>query len=339
MKRFKILALMLALCLMAGSATACSGGNDPVEISVNTTVTEATTASSEETSASAGSSETTETTESESSVSEQTSETSESVEPSEDTSASESSEDTVVTEPSEDTKATEPSEDTVVTEPSEDTKDTEPTEVGNDKIVYSGDDQKYVNTFITNFVESFFPSYDRDKEENVEKLLDFVHIHLKINSQKSIEYKKNGDLTFETFTFEKAQETVGKYFSYLLKEEDCKKFNEPPKAYGDQPAGPFYKDGRIWFEAADGESYNKIGIVDYADNNTDGTLTLHFTVYAIDIQTYWDLDDAGIRKYYKLSPDKAKKDKTLEKVGTGEAKVDVGQSGKFFLITYSTKGV
>ncbi|MBO4580440.1 MAG: hypothetical protein J5715_09835 [Clostridiales bacterium] len=334
MKRFKILALMLALCLMAGSSTACSGGNDPVEISVNTTVTEATTASSEETSASAGSSETTETTESdtssESSGTEETKETSE---------TSASSETSESAETSEDTKATEPSEDTVVTEPSEDTKNTEPTEVGNDKIVYSGDDQKYVNTFITNFVESFFPNYDRDKEENVEKLLDFVHIHLKINSQKSIEYKKNGDLTFETFTFEKAQETVGKYFSYLLKEEDCKKFNEPPKAYGDQPAGPFYKDGRVWFEAADGESYNKIGIVDYADNNTDGTLTLHFTVYAIDIQTYWDLDDAGIRKYYKLSPDKAKKDKTLEKVGTGEAKVDVGQSGKYFLITYSTKGV
>ena len=43
------------------------------------------------------------------------------------------------------------------------------------------DEQKYANTYITNFVEQYFYDFDRDSA-TAEQILDFVHIHLKSNA-------------------------------------------------------------------------------------------------------------------------------------------------------------
>ena len=74
-------------------------------------------------------------------------------------------------------------------------------------------------------------------------------------------------------------------------------------------------------------------------NNGDGTITLNFTVYSIDLDTYSGLDSNGLKAYYKLTPDKAKQDKSLTKVKTGRATVDVGQSGSYYLISYETNSL
>ena len=197
------------------------------------------------------------------------------------------------------------------------------------------EEQTYANKYITNFVEQYFFDFDRDSA-STEQLLDFVHIHLKINAYDQISYETKGDLTFETFTVEKSLQVVSKYFAVYFTEEDCKALPAPPTNYGDQPAGPFYEDGKIWYEAADGESYNLIGIVDSVLNNTDGTLTIEFTIYSIDYEVYSGLDMDGIAAYYSMTPEQAAADSTLTQVKTGTAVVTIAQSGDYSLISYST---
>jgi hypothetical protein len=110
----------------------------------------------------------------------------------------------------------------------------------------------------------------------------------------------------------------------------------PPSSFGDQPAGPYYENGKIWYQAADGESNNLIGIVDSAKDNGDGTLAFEFTIYSIDVELFSGIDGKMIDRYYRLSPEKASKDKSLSYVGKGTATVGVSQSGEFYLISYDT---
>ena len=197
------------------------------------------------------------------------------------------------------------------------------------------EEQTYANKYITNFVEQYFFDFDRDSA-TAEQLLGFVHIHLKINAYDQISYETKGDITFETFTVDKSIKVISKYFAVYFTEEDCKALPAPPTDYGDQPAGPFYEDGKIWYEAADGESYNLIGIVDSVLNNTDGTLTIEFTIYSIDYEVYSGLDMDGIAAYYSMTPEQAAADSTLTQVKTGTAVVTIAQSGDYSLISYST---
>lgn len=194
--------------------------------------------------------------------------------------------------------------------------------------------QKYANTFVSNFAEvSLYPMVSEDM--TTEELLDFVHIHLKINANDSISYETKGDVTYETFTWEKAQSVVGKYFGILM-DYGYEDLIAPPGTYGDQPAGPYFEDGKIFYEAADGEMHTSIAIVDSVENYGDGTLTLKFTVYEIDYETFSGLDMDGVRAYYSLTPADAASDSTLSVVTTGTAVVNVGQSGDYYLKSYET---
>lgn len=317
MKRYKILALMLALCLMAGSVASCSGGKDPADISVTTA--EATVDLTEDTSASSESTEATESSDTETSESETSKETSES---------------------SEDTKATDP-EESKDTEPSE---DSEPTNVEPDKITFEGESQTYANTFMTNFVEQWF-YYDREdkfdvKTAKVEDVLRFAAMHLNINSPKEFKGETKGECSYETISVDKACDVIGKYMMYALNEDDCKTLPAPAENYADkEPSywGPYYEDGKVWFEMGAGEAYTNIAVVDYGKSNEDGNMTLVFTIYAIDFDVLNDLTLDELKEYYKISPEKAASDKTLTKKGVGVAEVSVGQSGKYFLNTYKVE--
>ena len=211
-----------------------------------------------------------------------------------------------------------------------------------EKMVYTGEDETYVNTFITNFAEQYFHEMPEDgkfdvKNASVEDILTFVYFHIKINSYKDFAPGTKGECSYATFTFAKAAEVTGRYFSYLLKEEDCKNLPAPPAAFGGGQFGPYYEDGKIWFSSGDGDTYRNIGIVDYVENYGDGTLTLCFTIYNIDFDVFNNLTTEEVKKYYSLSPEEAAADKTLTRRGTGIAVVDVGQSGKYSLRTYEVK--
>lgn len=256
--------------------------------------------------------------------------------------------DTVTSESSSETPASASSSDTVQSESSseaasEDTSasseskatsgDTQATSGDNSNVALDADQQEYANTFITNFAEQFFWDFDSSTAE-LDRYMDFVYIHLKINAQSEVSTAKNGDVSYEMFSAEKAQAVIGKYFGKGVKDEDIKKLHTPPEAYGDSAAGPYYKDGKIWYQPGAGESYNRIGIVEAIKNNGDGTLTLKFTIYEIDLDTFATLNSSGLKEYYKLTPAKASMDKTLKKVSYGSAVVDVSQSGTYLLKSY-----
>lgn len=244
--------------------------------------------------------------------------------------ASDSSSDTAQSEISSEAS----SEDTSASSESKSaTSDTQATSGDNSNVALDADQQEYANTFITNFAEQFFWDFDSSTAE-LDRYMDFVYIHLKINAQSEVSTAKNGDVSYEMFSAEKAQAVIGKYFGKGVKDEDIKKLHTPPEAYGDSAAGPYYKDGKIWYQPGAGESYNRIGIVEAIKNNGDGTLTLKFTVYEIDLDTFATLNSSGLKEYYKLTPAKASMDKTLKKVSYGSAVVDVSQSGTYLLKSY-----
>ena len=203
-------------------------------------------------------------------------------------------------------------------------------------IVFDNNAQEYANSFITGFAGNYFKNYEKGKG-SLEDYLDFAFVYLKYNTDDSIGYKTKGEVSYQTITFAQAMRIAGQMFGTVLKEEDCKALPAPPSTYGDNGDGPYYEDGKIWFMAADGEEQNCIAIVDSARNNLDGTITLNFTVYAINMKTYLDLDEEKIKEYCKMTPEKAQADQTLEKVSTGTATVGVTESGGYYLLSYKTE--
>lgn len=228
----------------------------------------------------------------------------------------------------------ESTETTVVTEESVPTAETV---ASYEMVEIDSDLQLYANTFITNFVEQYFPDYDRDTS-GIEQILDFVHINLKLNSFESISYETRGDITFETFTEEEVQRIVSKYFGMLITDE-LSSLPEPPETYGDQPAGPYFADGKVWYEAADGESYNNIGIVNSISNPGDGTLILDFSIYSIDLDHYWSMSLDELHGLYALTPEQAAADPLLSLSYQGTATVGVSQSGEYYLIDYTVDNI
>ena len=193
--------------------------------------------------------------------------------------------------------------------------------------------QLNANTFITGFVEQYFPEYDRDTA-NIEQILDFIYLNLKLNSFESITYETCGDVTYETFTAEDVQSMASRYFGMLITDE-ISELPAPPETYGDQPQGPYYADGKVWYEEADGQIYNRIGIVNSIANPGDGTLILNFSVYTIDVDRYWSLTLDELHGLYTLTPDQADANDLLSLTTTGTATVGVSQSGEYYLIDYS----
>lgn len=206
-----------------------------------------------------------------------------------------------------------------------------PEPAGDSVMTFDAAAQEKANIFISNFAEVFFADFDAGNI-NTKQLLNFAHIHYKINARDKIKYENKGNSSFETFAYKDASTTVGRYFGIGLSEDELKKL--PAPAAGEQ--GPFYENGKIWYPTADGENYNLIAVVDSATSNSDGTFTFYFTVYSIDWNTYSNFKEGDIKKYYKLTSAKAASDKTLTKVTSGTAKVGVGQSGNYFLLVYNT---
>ena len=65
-----------------------------------------------------------------------------------------------------------------------------------------------------------------------------------------------------------------------------------------QGFGPYYEDSKIWTILSDGDlnPFREIAVVDYAKNNDDGTMTLYFTIYSIDYDTFKNLSFDDVKK-------------------------------------------
>lgn len=189
--------------------------------------------------------------------------------------------------------------------------------------------QIYANAFVSAFAEQNISEIDIYKVSN-EELTDFVRIFLKFHSTDLISYEPKGEMLFETFELSTAHDVIKDFFGVFITDVFTDKFAAPPEAHGDQPAGPFFEDNKIWYEAYDVEFSNRFAVVDSFTSNEDGTMTLTFTVYEAGA-------DADLTECYRLTPEEAAADETLNTVTKGSAIVSVGQSGAYYMNYYKTE--
>ena len=188
------------------------------------------------------------------------------------------------------------------------------------------DRQIYANAFVSAFAEQNISEMDTENL-TVEEYLDFVHIYLKNQATDLISYEPKGEMLFETFTLASAHEVIKVFFGFFTSDVLGSGLEAPPEAHGDQPIGPFYEDGRFWYEASDTEGCNRFAIVDSYTVNEDGTVTLGFTVYEAG-------PNDSLYECYRLSPEEAAADSTINIVTNGSATVRINQSGEYSLIYY-----
>lgn len=188
------------------------------------------------------------------------------------------------------------------------------------------DRQIYANAFVSAFAEQNISEMDTENL-TVEEYLDFVRIYLKNQATDLISYEPKGEMLFETFTLASAHEVIKVFFGFFISDVFGSGLAAPSEAHGDQPAGPFYEDGRFWYEACDTEDSNRFAIVDSYTVNEDGTVTLGFTVYEAG-------PNDSLYECYRLSPEEAAADSTINIVTNGSATVRINQSGEYSLIYY-----
>ena len=187
--------------------------------------------------------------------------------------------------------------------------------------------QYEANLFLSNFSEQGFGQRPGagtfvSSEASVAQLFSWA----KINKRSAISYEGN----YEVMTREDYVDIVRRYF-------DLDAVPEP--AEGADFSAEFgmgrydwdhcwYENGRFYYPAADGESHTCFSVADSAET-ADGRYTrFRFTIYALDLQIYWDnngIPDA----YYHLTPSEAAARVAageISLVGTGTA-----DAGTFYL--------
>ena len=185
--------------------------------------------------------------------------------------------------------------------------------------------QQYAaNLSLSNFSEQWFceigtfDHYD-PADTSIAQPFSFAHLWNKINRPTEMEYRDG----YETMTRETFYEIIGPRLDYPkdLEPIDGEDYSA---ALG---IGTFdwnhcwYEDGRFYYPAGDGESYNRFTVVDEAYRINDWTYRFRFTIYELDLDIYWD--ELGIpSKYYHLTPAEAAQyaaDGSITAVHTGTA--------------------
>ena len=168
--------------------------------------------------------------------------------------------------------------------------------------------QQYAaNLSLSNFSEQWFceigtfDHYD-PADTSIAQLFSFAHLWNKINQPTQMEYRDG----YETMTRETFYEIIGPRLDYP-KDLEPVEGEDYSAALG---IGTFdwnhcwYENGRFYYPAGDGESYNRFTVVDEAYRINDRTCRFRFTIYELDLDIYWD--ELGIpSKYYRLTPAEA----------------------------------
>ena len=169
------------------------------------------------------------------------------------------------------------------------TKDAAPSYPPAGPVTLDKDLQYRINIFLSNFSEQSFLNMKLSTAPD-DQLMKFVWIYCKINHGGAISY----DGSFETIPLGTMNEYLNRFFgltrnpvngaSYML----------------DQWNSFSYHDGKFWFPAASGESYNKFTVVDSMKSNGDGTYTVDFQVYELGLEEYWNTPGID-NSYYWLN--------------------------------------
>ena len=152
--------------------------------------------------------------------------------------------------------------------------------------------QKELNVFVSNFVEAGLLFYDQYNDPDVIRLAWFAFDWTKINRNSDIDVVDD----HYHITVDKFNSVLKRYLGITLTEEQIK---DGLASYED-----FYIKGNgLYCPLAEGEAYDDLAIVEKMVDNRDGTWTLYFDTYDLDLDLY--LENVKMDKYYKMSTSEA----------------------------------
>ncbi len=167
-----------------------------------------------------------------------------------------------------------------------------PTPAAGTPVKLQGDTLYRINIFLSNFSEQNVLPFSSSTVAD-DYLIRVVEIYCKINHRDAISYA-NGD---ECLSLETANMYLNRFFNRTVSPYNGQEY------LLDAWHTFVYKDGYFRFPAADGASYNKFTVVYDMLANSDGTYTVDFQIYELDIMEY--LDKGMDNALYWLSNEEA----------------------------------
>lgn len=137
--------------------------------------------------------------------------------------------------------------------------------------------QYRINIFLSNFSEQGVLSFNSSNAAD-DFLIRFVRLYYKINHHDLITYE-NGE---ECLSLDTANLYLNRFFGRTIEPVNGQEFMI------DAWHSFRFENGAFRFEAADGESHNGFTVVYGMTKNADGTYTVQFQNYELDLDEYWD---------------------------------------------------
>ena len=134
-----------------------------------------------------------------------------------------------------------------------------------------------INIFLSNFSEQGMQSFNSSTVSD-DYLLRFINLYCKINHHNQISYI-GGE---ECVSLQDANTYLNRFFTRSVSPYEGMTY------YWDSWHTFRYSGGYFRYPAADGESYNYFTIVYEMTANSDGTYTVKFQNYELDLDEYWD---------------------------------------------------
>ena len=141
----------------------------------------------------------------------------------------------------------------------------------------SGDRLYRINIFLSNFSEQLKPSFNSANAAD-DFLIRFVELYCKLNHYDRIRYLEGE----ECLSLEDANLYLQRFFDRSVNPVNNTEYML--SAWNSFT----YRDGYFRFPAADGEAYNHFTVVYEMTANGDGTYTVQFQNYELDLMEYWD---------------------------------------------------
>lgn len=189
------------------------------------------------------------------------------------------------------------------------------------KVTLTAAQQYAANLSMSNFSEQRFcqmPPFDHYNADDatVAQLFQFARLWAKINRPSAIEYVDG----YETLTLENFYEITAPRLdvtTHLAPEEGDDYSAELGMGNFDWDRC-WYENGRFYYPAADGESFNQFTVVDEAYQINDWTYRFRFTIYELDLDHYWDWLEVPA-EYYHLTPEEAAAKEEITAICKGTA--------------------
>ena len=170
--------------------------------------------------------------------------------------------------------------------------------------------QYTANIFLSNFSEQ--NAFERNgfdvSSPRYEELIQFVYLYCKINRHGALGVDRTQEGSFYTVSLDTVNDVLNRHFGITLTRDQASRIGN-------------YRNGSFYYIAADGESYNRLTVVNRMESLGDGTFELQFDIYSLNLDVYYANNGAVDAGYYYTSASAARADANLTWKAAGTALV------------------